>query len=59
MLRSVRRELTIAEHKASDANAVHVVFTPDSQRIFFQSDRQGKPAIYSMNVDRLVEKTSL
>ena len=57
LLRSVRRELTICEHRASDAAMVTPVFSPDSQRIFFQSDRQGKPAIYAMAVERLVEKT--
>lgn len=57
LLRSVRRELTLCSHKASDAAAVAPVFSPDSQRIFFQSDREGKPAIYSMSVERLVEKT--
>ncbi len=33
------------------------MFSPDSQRIFFQSDKEGKQAIYMMNVDRLVEET--
>ena len=33
------------------------LFSPDSQRIYFQSDRHGKPAIYSMHVEKLVEKT--
>ena len=33
------------------------MFSPDSQRIYFQSDRDGKPAIYGMHVDKLVEKT--
>lgn len=57
MLRSVKRELAICEHKAADPRAVAPVFSPDSQKVFFQSDRHGKPAIYSMVVDRLVEKT--
>lgn len=57
MLRSVRRELAICEHKASDPARVAPVFSPDSQKVFFQSDRHGKPALYSMVVDRLVEKT--
>ena len=57
MLRSVKRELAICEHKAADPVAVAPVFSPDSQKVFFQSDRHGKPAIYSMVVDRLVEKT--
>jgi oligogalacturonide lyase len=57
MLRSVRRELTLCEHRSSDAAATAPVFSPDSQRIFFQSDRQGKLAVYFMAVERLVEKT--
>lgn len=57
MLRSVKRELTLCEHKASDPAMVTPVFSPTSQRIYFQSDRHGKPAIYSMVVDKLIEKT--
>jgi oligogalacturonide lyase len=33
------------------------IFSPSSQRVFFQSDRHGKPAIYSMSVEKLVEQT--
>jgi len=57
LVRSVRREFALCEHKAANPSAVAPVFTPDSQKVFFQSDRHGKPAIYSMVVDRLVEKT--
>lgn len=57
LVRSVKRELTLCEHKASDPFTVTPVFSPNSQRVFFQSDRHGKPAIYSMRVDRLVEET--
>jgi oligogalacturonide lyase len=57
LLRLTRRELTLCEHRASDPAAVAPRFPPDSQRIYFQSDREGKPAIYCMHVDRLVEKT--
>ncbi len=57
LLRATRREMTLCEHRASNPAAVSPVFTQDSQQIFFQSDRHGKPAIYSMRVDRLVEKT--
>ena len=57
LLRSARRELALCEHKASEPGQVSPVFTPDSQKVFFQSDHHGKPAIYSMVVDRLVEKT--
>jgi len=57
MLRLTRRELTLCEHKSSAPETVAPMFSPDSQRIYFQSDRDGKPAIYCMHVDRLVEKT--
>lgn len=57
MLRVTRRELALCEHKASDPTMVAPAFAPSSQRIFFQSDRLGKPAIFSVVVDRLVEKT--
>jgi oligogalacturonide lyase len=33
------------------------IFSHDSQKIFFLSDKDGKPAIYRVQVDRLVEKT--
>lgn len=57
LVRSVRRELTICEHKSSTPHTVRPMFTPDSQRIFFQSDREGKSVLYGMTVDKLVEKT--
>src|SRR5262249_6141125 len=57
LVRAVKRELTLAEHRASDARMVSPVFAPSSQRIFFNSDRHGKPAIYSMQIERLVEQT--
>ena len=57
LIRSVRRELTLCEHRASDPRMVAPVFAPSSQRIVFSSDRHGKPAIYTMNVERFVEET--
>jgi oligogalacturonide lyase len=57
LLRAGHSERAMAEHKASNAEAVAPLFSPDSQRIYFQSDRHGKPAIYSMHVEKLVEKT--
>jgi len=57
MLRSVRRELTLCEHRASRPDQVSPMFSPDAQRIYFQSDRHGRPAIYSLHVERLVERT--
>ena len=57
LLRVSHRELTLCEHRSSHPNAVTVMFSPDSQRVYFQSDWEGHPAIYCMHVDRLVEKT--
>jgi len=59
LLRAGQRERTMCEHKASNAEAVAPLFSPDSQRIYFQSDRHGKAAIYSMHVEKLVEKTEV
>jgi len=58
LLRSVRRELTLCEHHASNAAMVNPVFTPDSRNVLFVSDRHGKPAIYMMPVARFVEETA-
>jgi oligogalacturonide lyase len=57
LLRAARRELTLCEHRASDPAMVHPVFSPDSQKILFVSDRHGKPAIYLVRVNRFVEET--
>jgi len=57
MLRLTQRELTLCEHKATHPETVAPFFSPDSQRVYFQSDREGKPALYDVHVDRLVEKT--
>jgi oligogalacturonide lyase len=57
LLRITARELALCEHRASDPSEVNPVFSPSSQRIYFQSDRAGKSVIYSMVVDRLVEAT--
>jgi Tol biopolymer transport system component len=57
LLRVSRRELTLCEHKASDPAMVQPVFSPDSQRIVFVSDRHGKPALYQVHVNRFVEET--
>lgn len=58
LLRITRRELTLCEHRASDPAKVCPIFSPDSQRIYFQSDREGKSALYCLHVERLVEKTN-
>ena len=57
LVRAVKRELTLCEHKASDPLLVGPRFSPNSQRVFFQTDRHGKWAIYTMSVERLVEET--
>jgi len=57
LLRSVQRELTLCEHRASHPASVSPVFSPDSRRVYFQSDHEGKSAIYSVNVELLVEPT--
>lgn len=57
LVRSVKRELTLCEHKASDPRQVTAFFSPNSQRVVFQSDRDGKMALYSLAVDRLVAET--
>ncbi len=57
LVRAVKRELTLAEHRASDPQMVAPIFAPNSQRIFFNSDRHGKSAIYTMAIDKFVEQT--
>ncbi len=59
MLRVTRRELALCEHKSSDPASVAPIFSPNSQRIYFQSDRLGKPVIFSVAVEKLVEDTSI
>jgi oligogalacturonide lyase len=56
MLRINGRELTICEHRASHPESVAPIFSPDAQRLFFQSDRDGKPSIYCVHMERLVER---
>lgn len=55
LLRVTRRERTISEHKSS--TVVAPFFAPNSLRLFYQSDRDGKAALYMVNTDKLVEKT--
>ena len=57
LLRVTRREFTLCEHRSSDPSTVSPVFTPNSQSVLFQSDRHGKPAIYRIRVEKLVEPT--
>jgi len=58
LLRATGDERTLCEHRAGDPSAVTPRFSPDSQRLYFQSDREGKSAIYSMHIEKLVEKTA-
>lgn len=51
------RELTLCEHRASHPAQVSPLFSPDSRRVYFQSDREGKSALYSVNIERLIEPT--
>ena len=55
LLRMTRRELTVCEHHASDPRQVTPIFSPDNRFLFFESDREGKPAIYRVRVERFVE----
>jgi oligogalacturonide lyase len=57
MLREPHREMTLCEHRATHPANVRPAFSPDSRRVYFQSDHQGKSAIYSVNVELLVEPT--
>ncbi|MBM3738163.1 MAG: hypothetical protein FJW39_20465 [Acidobacteria bacterium] len=57
MLRKPKRERALCEHRALDPTAVGPVFSPDSQRLVFTSELHGKPAIYMIDLQRLVEKT--
>ncbi len=58
LLRATRREFTLCEHRAGNPAACAPVFSSDSHRLYFNSDFQGKPAIYSVNVEALIEETN-
>ncbi|MDQ1470847.1 MAG: oligogalacturonide lyase [Bryobacterales bacterium] len=58
LLRVTRRELTLCEHRASDPGMVLPIFSPDSQSVFFASDRHGKQALYRVRIEKFVEETS-
>ena len=57
LLRLTEREMSLCEHGSSNPMTVNPMFSPDSQRVFFQSDRDGKPAIYRIRVEKFVEET--
>jgi len=58
LLRATGDERALCEHRATDPAAVTPRFSPDSQRLYFQSDREGKSTIYSMHIEKLIEKTA-
>ncbi|MGH9620827.1 MAG: TolB family protein [Bryobacteraceae bacterium] len=57
LLRSMAREMTLCEHGARHPACVSPVFSADSRWIFFQSDREGKSALYAMDVEKFVSPT--
>jgi oligogalacturonide lyase len=57
LVRAGHHELTLCEHRAKQPAAVSPVFSPDSRRVYFQSDHLGNPAIYSVNIESFVEPT--
>ncbi|MDX2151932.1 MAG: hypothetical protein SFV54_14430 [Bryobacteraceae bacterium] len=57
VLRVTKRELTLCEHRALEPASSAPCFNPSNERVYFQSDREGKPAIYAMVVEKLVEKS--
>lgn len=54
LLRKVRRELPLCEHRSSDPRPA---ISANSQRVVFQTDRHGKMVIYMVAVERLLERT--
>jgi oligogalacturonide lyase len=58
LVRTVRREFTLCEHRASDPRMVEPMFAPNSQHVYFGSDQHGKPAIYAIAVEKLVTETA-
>lgn len=57
LLRAAHRELTIVEHRATDPSKAVVLFSLDSQSVFWQTDREGRSAIYKIDLERFIEKT--
>jgi hypothetical protein len=57
LVRVGRRELTLCEHRAPEAGQVSIFFTPNSQRLVFDTRRSGKSVIYGMALEKLVEQT--
>ena len=57
LIRAASREMTVAEHKASDASKAAVLFSANSQRLYYHTDREGKFAIYMIALERFIEQT--
>ena len=57
LIRAASREMTVAEHKASDPSKAAVLFSPNSQRLYYHTDREGKSAIYMIQLERFIERT--
>lgn len=57
LLRVTKREFPLCEHRGKNGPTAPPVFTPNSQRIVFPGDRDGKPALYLLALEKLVEKT--
>lgn len=69
----LQREVTLAEHASSlrpypvagtddvdfFASRPEPAFSPDSLWVYFVTDREGKPALYQMRVEDLVEETDM
>ncbi len=54
-LRTPSREMTLCEHASKHPEDVLPSFSPDSRRVYFESEHEGNPAIYSVSVEYLVE----
>ncbi len=54
-LRTPSREMTLCEHASRHPEDVRPSFSPDSRRVYFESEHEGNPAIYSVSVEYLVE----
>jgi oligogalacturonide lyase len=57
ILRRTGREMVLCEHAAREPARLRIAVSPDSQRLVFHSDREGKSAIYLIDLQKLVEKS--
>jgi len=57
LLRTARRELALCEHRAKDAATANPVFSFNTQQLFFAGDAEGRPTVYSVRLERLLENT--